>query len=189
MVGFISGAFIVNAVSISDAPRFQWRGALVDTARHFQPLAAIRAFVDALSYSKMNVLHWHVTDDQSFPYVSTAYPALSAMGAYAAPSTSHTYSPSDVASVVSYALDRGVRVVAEFDTPGHSERCARRRPRGGWRGVGWVGRDLVGQLFELRIQTYPGPLPPPTHPLEQLGPWAAGPPHGVLQFVGSRRDV
>ena len=121
MIGFVGGAFIVNAATIEDSPRFPWRGALVDTSRHFQPLAVLRAFIDALSYSKMNVLHWHITDDSSFPYVSVQFPALSAMGAYAAPGTSHTYSQADIAALISFAKDRGVRVVAEFDTPGHSE--------------------------------------------------------------------
>lgn len=121
MVGFVDGAFIVTTATVTDAPRFPWRGALVDTSRHFQPLPALYAFVDALAYSKMNVLHWHITDDQAFPFVSAAFPALSGEGAYAAPATSHTYSPADVAAVIAFAKDRGVRVVPEFDTPGHSQ--------------------------------------------------------------------
>jgi hexosaminidase len=67
----------------------------------------------------MNVLHWHLTDSESFPYVSAAFPALSEKGAYA-PARAHTYAPADVAALIAYAKDRGVRVVAEFDTPGHS---------------------------------------------------------------------
>jgi hexosaminidase len=121
LIGFNGSAFNVNAVSITDTPRFAWRGALVDTARHFQPIAVLRAFIDAMAYSKMNVFHWHITDDQSFPYVSQRFPALSGMGAYASPSTSHTYSPADVQGLVAFAKDRGVRVVVEFDTPGHSQ--------------------------------------------------------------------
>ena len=117
---FDGAAFSAVAASVTDAPRFAWRGALIDTARHFLPLPALYACIDALAAAKMNVFHWHIVDDQSFPYVSAAFPALSAAGAWAAPATTHTYARADVAAVIAYASDRGVRVVAELDTPGHS---------------------------------------------------------------------
>jgi hexosaminidase len=122
MVGFIDGNFIVNAFACTDAPRFPWRGALVDTARHFLPMPALLAFIDALAYAKMNVFHMHLTDDSSFPYVSVAFPNLARTGAYDAANTfaAHTYAPADIAALIAYGHDRGVRVVAEFDTPGHS---------------------------------------------------------------------
>jgi hexosaminidase len=120
MVGYLGASFLVNAAMVNDAPRFQHRGALVDSSRHFLALPALQAFVDALAYTKMNVLHWHIVDSQSFPYVSAAFPNLSAAGAYP-PVERHTYSQADVVTLVSYAKDRGVRVVVEFDTPGHSD--------------------------------------------------------------------
>ena len=62
--------------SISDAPRFAHRGLMIDTARHYQPLASIRAIVDSIVYAKLNVLHWHLVDSQSFPFHSETNPKL-----------------------------------------------------------------------------------------------------------------
>lgn len=120
-----AGGFGAAAAVVDDAPRFAWRGALVDTARHFLPLPALFAAIDALAAAKMNVFHWHIVDDQSFPYVSAAFPLLSAAGAWA---PSHTYAAADVAGVIAYASDRGIRVVPEFDTPGHSQSWGRGQP-------------------------------------------------------------
>jgi hexosaminidase len=126
-------AFVLPAsASIVDAPRFAHRGALVDTARHFMTLPRLYAFIDALAYNRMNVFHWHVVDDNSFPFVSSTFPSLAAQGAYGAPDqglvAAHTYSPADVQNVIAYARLRGVRVVPEFDTPGHSQSWGKGTP-------------------------------------------------------------
>jgi hexosaminidase len=107
-------------VSISDSPRFSHRGLMIDTGRAFLPVPLILAALDAMAYVKLNVLHWHLTDDQAFPGPqSDAYPQLT-LGAMQAPSRTHVYSKADVSSVVEAAAARGIRVVPEFDVPGHT---------------------------------------------------------------------
>jgi hexosaminidase len=103
-------------VVINDAPRFKWRGILIDTDRHFQPLKRLFAIIDSITYAKMNTMHWHIVDWQSWPLESAAYPLLWS----AAWSYTERYTFEDVAAVVEYARQRGVRVVPEVDTPGHA---------------------------------------------------------------------
>ena len=91
--------------------------AQIDTARHFLTLPAMLEVVDAMSYFKLNTLHVHLSDDDSFSFFVPAYPRLSATGCYS--NVSHTHSPADLASLVAFARLRGVRVVPEFDTPAH----------------------------------------------------------------------
>jgi hexosaminidase len=67
----------MNATTIDDAPRFPHRGLSVDTARHYQPEKMLYHLLDAMMYNKLNVFHWHIIDDQSFPYVSKRFPELS----------------------------------------------------------------------------------------------------------------
>lgn len=105
-------------ISVVDAPRYKWRGLLVDTSRHFIPLRTLERAIDGLAAQKMNVLHWHVIDAQSFPLQSKTFPKLAELGAYKFPKA--TYSPDSVAWIVEYARQRGVRVVLEIETPGHA---------------------------------------------------------------------
>jgi endonuclease/exonuclease/phosphatase family metal-dependent hydrolase len=102
---------------VLDAPWKPWRGLLVDTARHWLPPSSLEALVDGLAAAKANVLHWHVTDAQSFPLALPRVPELAAAGAWDA---SRVYTPEDVARLVRYAAERGVRVVPEVDMPAHA---------------------------------------------------------------------
>ncbi|KAJ2849949.1 Glucosamine-6-phosphate isomerase (Glucosamine-6-phosphate deaminase) (GNPDA) (GlcN6P deaminase) [Coemansia brasiliensis] len=104
-------------IHIEDAPKYVHRGLLFDTARNFYSVESIFRTLDAMSYNKMNVLHWHVVDSQSWPIESKTYPELQEKGAY---SKSMSYSYNDVQRVIAYARDRGIRVIPEFDVPGHT---------------------------------------------------------------------
>ncbi|KAL0278259.1 UNVERIFIED_CONTAM: hypothetical protein PYX00_000125 [Menopon gallinae] len=112
-----STALVVNTTAISDFPRFSHRGLLLDTSRHFMPMATIYKMLDAMAMNKFNVFHWHIVDDHSFPYQSTTFPRLASYGAY---SPRHMYTQENVKNVLKYATFRGIRVIAEFDTPGHT---------------------------------------------------------------------
>ncbi|XP_064391207.1 beta-hexosaminidase subunit alpha-like [Halichondria panicea] len=112
------GQFQVPSFKANDVPSFLYRGFMIDTSRHFLEMKTIMDHLDAMAYSKFNVLHWHIVDDQSFPYTSIAFPAMSVKGAY---DQNHIYSQDDIAQVIKYAKYRGIRVVVEFDTPGHTQ--------------------------------------------------------------------
>lgn len=109
----------INVAQIDDHPRFPHRGMLIDTGRHYLSVNKIFEMLDSMEMNKMNVLHWHIVDDQSFPFVSETFPQLAHKGAFN-PKT-HIYTKVDVQSVIDYAHLRGIRVMVEIDTPGHTK--------------------------------------------------------------------
>lgn len=106
-------------VTIEDAPRFPWRGLLLDSARHFIPVEDIKRQIDGMAAAKLNVLHWHLTDDQGWRFASTRYPKLTQLA-----SDGLYYSEAQMREVVRYAAARGIRVVPEIDMPGHASAIA-----------------------------------------------------------------
>ncbi|KAH8114178.1 N-acetylhexosaminidase, partial [Phellopilus nigrolimitatus] len=112
-------------IEIVDSPAFPYRGFMLDTARNFFPVFDIKQTLDAMSWVKINTFHWHVTDSQSFPIQVPGFMELSQAGAY---SNNSVYSLADVQDIVSYAGERGIDVLMEIDTPGHSSIIGRSHP-------------------------------------------------------------
>ena len=109
--------WVPQNVSVSDWPRFAHRGLMIDSARHFLSVDSIKAVLDSMPASKLNVLHWHLTDAQSFPLFVTRAPFLSQSGSF---SNASVYLPSDVADLLAFAADRGIELLPEVDMPGHA---------------------------------------------------------------------
>ncbi len=103
------------AVSIQDRPRFPWRGLLIDVARHWQPLDVLKRNLDGMALVKLNVLHLHLTDDQGFRIESRKFPRLHELG-----SDGHYFTQDEIRELITYAAERGIRVMPEFDIPGHA---------------------------------------------------------------------
>ena len=103
------------AVVIDDAPRFPWRGLMIDSSRHFMPVGVLKRNLDGMAAVKLNVLHWHLCDDQGFRFESLRFPKLQGLG-----SDGLYYTRAQLREVIDYAAARGIRVVPEFDLPGHA---------------------------------------------------------------------
>lgn len=133
------GAWLIPCVQIQDFPRFGWRGAMLDVARHFMPTPFVLKFIDLLALHKLNVLHWHLTEDQGWRIEIKQYPRLTAVGAWRGETaaghwrefkdhptydgTPHggCYTQDEVRQIVAYAAARGVTVVPEIEMPGHAQ--------------------------------------------------------------------
>jgi hexosaminidase len=126
-------------VTVTDAPKYPYRGVMIDSGRHFLPVALVKRVVDGVSMLKMNAIHWHLVDSTSFATCSQTFPSLCELGGYPNAGTggavngskvNSTYSKTDMEEIVTYANRRGVRIQPEWDMPGH--------------GAFWHGRpDLV----------------------------------------------
>jgi hexosaminidase len=110
-----SSGFAVPAVQIHDQPRFPWRGLMIDVGRHFMPLDVLKRNIDGMAAVKLNVFHWHLSENQGFRIESKEFPKLHELG-----SNGLFYTQAEVRDLIHYARDRGIRVVPEFDMPGHS---------------------------------------------------------------------
>ncbi len=138
--------FVIPVVTIEDSPRFGWRGLMLDSARHYQPPEFIRKFIDVMALHKLNVLHWHLTDDQAWRLEIKKYPRLTAVGAWRVPAGPAAaadidpatgkprlyggfYSQEDVRDLVAYARSRNISIVPEIDMPGHASAAIAAYPK------------------------------------------------------------
>jgi hexosaminidase len=156
------GSWDVPGVEIEDAPRFSWRGSHLDVGRHFMPKATVLKHIDMLALHKLNVFHWHLTEDQGWRIEIKRYPKLTEVGAWrkdsmVAPRTREPsqrkfsglphggfYTQEDVREVVAYAMDRGITVVPEIEMPGHALAAIAAYP------------ELGNTATEHEVQTYWG---------------------------------
>ena len=124
-----SGA--IAAQTINDEPRYAWRGLMLDSSRHFQSPAFIRSMIDWMAWHKLNVLHWHLTDDQGWRLEIRKYPRLTSVGAWRIPAVvpgtptpqryGGFYTQDEVREIVSFAASRHVQIIPEIDMPGHAQ--------------------------------------------------------------------
>ena len=139
------GPVRLDAEHIHDAPRYAWRGLMIDSARHFQSPAEIKRIIDLMALHKLNVLHWHLTDDQGWRLEIKAYPKLTEVGAWRVPEGAAAqadidpstgaprldggfYTQAQVREIVAYAAQRHIRIVPELDMPGHALAAIRSYP-------------------------------------------------------------
>lgn len=115
LVNVDAQGFAAPAVRINDRPRFAWRGLMIDACRHWMPMEVIKRNLDGMAAVKLNVFHWHLSENQGFRVESKVFPKLQEMG-----SDGHYYTQQQVKEIIAYARDRGIRVIPEFDMPGHS---------------------------------------------------------------------
>ncbi|KAI0102951.1 glycoside hydrolase family 20 protein [Nemania sp. FL0031] len=147
------GAFFYTKsapVSITDKPEYDHRGVLFDVSRSFFPMESILRTIDGLAYNKMNRIHIHATDSQSWPLEIPAMPELHQKGAYA---KGKTYSPGDLAKIQQYAINRGVQPIIEIDTPGHFGIAALSHPDivAGWNSEPWTAYCAEPPCGQIRL--------------------------------------
>ncbi|EXJ64459.1 beta-N-acetylhexosaminidase [Cladophialophora yegresii CBS 114405] len=147
------GLIIEQPVSITDAPLYPYRGIMIDSGRNFISVAKIYEQIDGMALSKLNVLHWHIVDAQSWPIQINTYPQMT-QGAYSA---KQIYSQDDIKAIIAYARARGVRIIPEVDMPGHASQ--------GWTAVdpsivacanSWWSNDVWA--YHTAVEPNPGQL-------------------------------
>ena len=167
----IKVGWAVPGVRIEDYPRFAWRGAMLDCARHFRPVGFIKRFLDLLAMHKLNVFHWHLTDDQGWRIEIKKYPKLTEVGGWRRETRAgHTHGPgagdgvphggfytqAEVREIVAYAAERHITVVPEIEMPGHAQAAIAAYPELGCTGEKlevWTQWGINENIFNPKEET------------------------------------
>ncbi|HET6913382.1 MAG TPA: family 20 glycosylhydrolase [Rhodanobacteraceae bacterium] len=176
----------VPAMHIEDFPRFRWRGLMLDSARHYQPVAFIEKLLDEMALHKLNTFQWHLTDDQGWRIAIARYPELMKIGAWRKPVgpditlANHDgkyggyYTPEQIREVVAYAAARHITVVPEIEMPGHAQAAIASYPQLGvtgkrppvsneWGVNTWLYNiqdgtfDFIDNVLDETMALFPGP--------------------------------
>lgn len=151
LVSHNENSYFFQGVTIQDAPRFVWRGLMIDVSRHFQPVSVIKRNLDAMASVKLNVFHWHLTDDQGFRIESKVYPKLQESA-----SDGLYYTQEQIIDVVAYASNLGIRVIPELDVPGHASAILTAYPEYGSKAD-----------YDYSIERYSGVFDPTLNPTKE----------------------
>lgn len=162
----------IPAVQIEDSPRFRWRGFMLDEARHFHGVQAVKRLLDWMALLKMNVFHWHLSDDQGWRLEIKKYPRLTEIGGRRTASQvgnrlferiehkphSGFYTQAEIAEIVRYAAERHIRIVPEIDLPGHFSAGLAAYPHLGCKGKGYIVQPKWGIFKDILCPGKPGTL-------------------------------
>ncbi len=149
LVNSNSNEFFFEGFIIKDCPRFKWRGLMIDVSRHFQPIEVIKRNLEAMAFMKMNVFHWHLSDDQGFRLESKKYPKLHELA-----SDDQYYTHEQIKDIVNYADKLGIRVIPEIDVPGHATAILTAYPEFGSK-----------ESYEYKIERFSGVFDPTLNPI------------------------
>lgn len=127
-----AGKGMLPACEINDAPRYEWRGFMLDESRHFFGKEKVKQYLDIMSTLRMNMFHWHLTDEQGWRIEIKRYPRLTIIGAignwHDPNASARFYTQEDIKEIVAYAAERHITIIPEFDMPGHASAAGRAYP-------------------------------------------------------------
>ncbi|MGM9802700.1 MAG: beta-N-acetylhexosaminidase [Muribaculaceae bacterium] len=167
-----AGKGTVEACTVSDAPQYGWRGLMIDESRHFFGKEKVKQYLDVMFRLKLNVFHWHLTDEPGWRIEIKRYPLLTTVGGvgnwHDATAKAQYYTQNDIREVVAYAAERGIMVVPEFDMPGHATAACRAYPElsgggdGRWRGFTFhpcreTTFEFISNVLDELVQLFPAP--------------------------------
>lgn len=162
----------LGACKIEDQPRYGWRGFMLDESRHFFGKEKVKQYLDIMASLRMNVFHWHLTDEPGWRIEIKKYPKLTSVGAignwHEPEAPAQFYTQDDIREIVAYAADRHIMVVPEFDMPGHATAVSRAYPElsgggeGKWNGFTFhpckeTTYQFISDVLDEIVALFPSP--------------------------------